>query len=212
VRKSVILLILILPLASGCATYLKSRANDFADCFTIGAGLNYGIGVHVQATNYVISSAGFWVRTDQNQIGYFGREPFYSAHQTAHICGGVPFTQIFTLMVLPSRDYKWYRCVAGLFCTDYMVEMERGVPVRREGILGINASEFGVSIYPTSDNPKPLTHKAPFIREKFFFEVEVVAGCVGFDAGFNPAEFVDFLLGWTTLDITGDDAEETPKR
>ena len=29
---------------------------------------------------------------------------------------------------------------------------------------------------------------------------------VGFDIGFNPVEFVDFLLGWTTLDITGDDS------
>ncbi len=47
----------------------------------------------------------------------------------------------------------------------------------------------------------------PFLREKFFVEVGATLGVVGFDIGFNPVEFVDFLLGWTTLDITGDDTE-----
>jgi hypothetical protein len=29
---------------------------------------------------------------------------------------------------------------------------------------------------------------------------------VGFDLGFNPAEFADFLLGWFGADISGDDS------
>jgi hypothetical protein len=32
---------------------------------------------------------------------------------------------------------------------------------------------------------------------------EIVAG--GLRVGFNPGELVDFLLGWTTLDIYNDD-------
>lgn len=30
------------------------------------------------------------------------------------------------------------------------------------------------------------------------------------DLGFNPVEVADFLLGWTTLDITGDDTPRPP--
>ena len=38
------------------------------------------------------------------------------------------------------------------------------------------------------------------------FDVEVnAAAIVGFDLGFSPGEFVDFLLGWFGLDIAGDD-------
>ena len=46
---------------------------------------------------------------------------------------------------------------------------------------------------------------APYMREKFFIEVGVTLIAGSFDIGFNPLEFLDFLLGWTTLDMTGDD-------
>ncbi len=37
-------------------------------------------------------------------------------------------------------------------------------------------------------------------------QIEVVAGALGgLRAGFHPGELIDFLLGWTTLDIYNDD-------
>lgn len=40
----------------------------------------------------------------------------------------------------------------------------------------------------------------------YFTQLEVAAGVgVTFKLGFNPGELLDFLLGWTTIDMYGDD-------
>jgi hypothetical protein len=47
----------------------------------------------------------------------------------------------------------------------------------------------------------------------YFTQVEAVVGLgVGFRLGFNPGELLDFLLGWTTLDIFRDDLGKTSTR
>jgi hypothetical protein len=48
----------------------------------------------------------------------------------------------------------------------------------------------------------------------YYTQIEVAAAVgVGFRLGFNPGELLDFVLGWTTLDIYGDDIslQEEPK-
>ncbi len=47
----------------------------------------------------------------------------------------------------------------------------------------------------------------------YYTQLEVAAGAllVGARVGFNPGELLDFLLGWTTLDIYGDDVREQPE-
>lgn len=45
----------------------------------------------------------------------------------------------------------------------------------------------------------------PTSRAWDLFEADVMFVCVGVRVGVRPAEFVDFLLGFTTLDIMGDD-------
>lgn len=41
-----------------------------------------------------------------------------------------------------------------------------------------------------------------------WFQIEAALGIVvGVRAGFNPAEMLDFVLGWTTVDICHDDLE-----
>ena len=46
------------------------------------------------------------------------------------------------------------------------------------------------------------------LKPHYFFQIEGVIGLGGtIRLGFNPAELVDFLLGWTTVDIFGDDIE-----
>jgi len=75
-------------------------------------------------------------------------------------------------------------------------------------VLGININEFmdvtGMLGFDFTI-PMRIEPPTPFLREKFFIEFGAALFYVNFDAGFNPVEFVDFLLGWTTLDITGDD-------
>jgi hypothetical protein len=57
----------------------------------------------------------------------------------------------------------------------------------------------------------------PFVsgadRPEYFTQIEVAAGigCT-LRLGFNVGELLDFLLGWTTLDIYGDDLEARKER
>lgn len=88
------------------------------------------------------------------------------------------------------------------------------------GVLG-NASElskarkkyheawclFGIAL-PASWECNP-----PIYGPAYFTQVEVVAGLGGtVKLGVNPGELLDFLLGWTTLDIFSDDLERTKRQ
>lgn len=68
----------------------------------------------------------------------------------------------------------------------------------RVAFLGINVTEF-------KDPCNAWLYDTSFIRGEFFIELGLRLFLVGADIGFNPVEFADFVLGWTTLDITGDD-------
>ena len=167
-------------LTTGCAdfkTYIKDRGNDLADCFTARAGIAYGLGVRTQVTNYVRVSAGIGSYSGK-WVGYFGRNRVdESPLEQAWI--GLPFSVLY------------------LFSTEFRVG--RSKDDWTASLLGVHVEEF------RRPNPQ-WSPGVPLVREKFFIEVGATLGAVGFDLGFNPVEFVDFLLGWTTLDITGDDA------
>jgi hypothetical protein len=46
----------------------------------------------------------------------------------------------------------------------------------------------------------------------YYTDVSVSAAAfLGFTIGFNPGEVIDFILGWTTIDIYGDDLEAKKK-
>ena len=173
--------------ASGCAqfkTYMESRGNDLADCFTVRAGKGYGLAMRTQVTDYVRASAGISVHRD-NWIGYLGREPVNAP--TDQIWIGLPFSALVlsTEIRLGPTAYDLY-----------------------PSMLGINVAEIRRD--PDSHYPRPdWSPQAPLIREKFFIEVGATLGAIGFDVGFNPVELVDFLLGLFGIDITRDDTEIT---
>jgi hypothetical protein len=172
---------------SGCAqfkTYMESRGNDLADCFTVRAGKGYGLAVRTQVTDYVRASAGISVHRD-NWIGYLGREPVDAP--TDQIWVGLPFSALVL-----STEMRLGPTLYDLF----------------PSLLGFNVAEFWRN--PDSHYPRPdWSPQAPLIREKFFIEVGATLGAIGFDVGFNPVELVDFLLGLFGIDITRDDTEIT---
>ena len=54
--------------------------------------------------------------------------------------------------------------------------------------------------------------RGPWIHP-YFTDLEVAAGFIAtFRVGANPGELIDFLLGWTTLDIFSDDLEARNKK
>jgi hypothetical protein len=192
---------------------MRDRGNDLADCFTVRGGIEYGIGARAQVTNYVSASIGG--ASEKVEAGYFGRNPV-KAEWGGWL--GFPFTQLVGLQcgialavdgwvdVPPNATGGLVLAFASLFCTDARNYQDKSLPM---GLcaLGVNVAEFcSVHSLGLGHMEQRMEPPAPFLREKFFLEVGACIGLVGFDLGFNPVEFVDFLLGWTTLDITGDDA------
>jgi hypothetical protein len=199
----------LLLLGSGCAdfkTYMRDRGNDLADCFTVRYGMACGIGARVQVTSYTGASVGFLYA--ENKKGWYGREPFsqYSTLYERDMWVGMPFIQLISwIPFVSNNDSTPMKRIAGFTClllgTD--IRRSRGSLPEAVNVLGINFGDAFIS-----EGVKHGSHKdsTPLLRRNFFIEVSIPLLYVGFDFGFNPVEFVDFLLGWTTLDITGDDA------
>ena len=209
----------IVVLGPGCAdfkSYMRDRGNDFADCFTLRAGWEYGLAVRTQASDYIVVSAG--ASYTSRKAGYFGRTPVevWSCWRI-----GVPVFQIllpFALVACPlagltgaflpeKADMEWYEPFEFLLIplvSDLMVDVRR-CPNQRSSIVGLNVGAIGLAETAEEGMLIHWKKEQPCIRKRFFIEFGATLGVVGFDFGFNPVEFMDFLLGWTTLDITGDD-------
>jgi hypothetical protein len=92
--------------------------------------------------------------------------------------------------------------VLGPFDEDWMCYLEK---VERRG-------ERDKSYEASSQIPCVTTHVAGS-QAHYCTQIEVVAGLGGtLRLGFNPGELLDFLLGWTTLDLYGDDLEARRER
>ncbi len=197
----ILVVLLLLAIGAGCAdfkTYMRDRGNDLADCFTARAGVAFGAGARAQFTNYLsVSVGGSW---EMRKVGYYGRTPV----DTKGMWLGIPCLQILSPRVFfADVDSDPMQAILGLFlvATDLRGYEEEPLP----GGLWL----FGFLRWGSSDEGEPST---PFLRKEFFIEAGATLGVVGFDFGFNPVEFIDFLLGWTTLDITGDDAVPEAKQ
>ncbi len=189
--------------ATGCAefkTYMRDRGNDLADCFTVRAGIAYGLGVRTQVTTGLGVSVG--ASLNEKKWGYFGR----SHVDVKGYWVGLPVVQPTGLVGAIEEAFEEVPVVPPwvvvrsifitLIVTDVSFYEDSGLPWSTK-VLGIS--------FTSGQRMEPPT---PFLREKFFIEVGATLGAVGFDVGFNPVEFVDFLLGWFTIDITGDDAQQ----
>ncbi len=181
--------LLVAAITSGCAdfkTYMKDRSNDLADCFTVRVGRAYGLGIRGQVTNYVSVSGGASFR--ESKEGYFGRAKI----QVSGNWSGIPVNQLMLMF-------------GYLVFVDVRLWDNARLP-QGASLFGVNISEFVDEVgIPYAERMRPST---PFLREKFFLEIGATLGIVGFDLGFNPVEFADFLLGWFNVDITGDDTKE----
>jgi hypothetical protein len=85
------------------------------------------------------------------------------------------------------------------FSNDGPSAVERGKDYRARGY-------FGPCGWWESDKPSEL-------RAHYYTQLEAVAAIVpGLRVGFNPAELLDFLLGWTSLDLFKDDVGSRPAK
>jgi len=190
---SVLCTFIFLAAATGCAApgYWADRKRDAADIFTLTVGEGGGAKVR----------AGFL------DVGLFYNSDFWGLR------GGTTFS-------VPS-DWRWRS----------LVDMVSPIPVpfitARVGhcspwVLSSSGESF---VLRTDTGAKGKRHKEyeagmlyiPFLslsdKAYYYTQLEVAAGLwYTVRLGLNPGELLDFLLGWTTIDIFGDDVGVLPTR
>ncbi|MCU0722311.1 MAG: hypothetical protein MUC63_01610 [Planctomycetes bacterium] len=198
-RANLVLSALLLALAGaapGCS-YLEARGKDFADCWRLTVGLGIGASASVEV-GPIGWGVGYW---EGYAVGVWGRQsPFAGAHQ--HL--GIPFplgliAGPLAMAILPGGEGS------DAFATMLFVatEIENVAPSGGEESEQWKRGQF--------------LHANAFLDSERdgwadYFWIEAGARClVGVHAGFNPAEFLDFLLGWVGIDLCGDDEKPPPE-
>ena len=165
----------------GCAGpgYWSDRGNDALDILTLTVGAGAGAGARVGPLH-----AGLGLYCDM--VGMRGSTVDYWPLITRHT-GGVTFEA--TLYAFDEFDTEELNGP-----TD---DRNKNVkPVSCPLVSYVTSRRIGTG-ENASVQPPPYS---------YYTQIEVFAGAIpGLRAGFNPGELVDFLLGWTTLDIYNDD-------
>jgi len=201
-------------LAAGCprpAAYWRSRWLDFADCFTVEAGVGLGIDVEAHVTDYVATGLGVSASWKWGAIG---------RHSINHARGDgkdfhAGFPALPTYLVLGENlikddrrlrdylpgylyfDYSW-RNVDPSWPIFYKAPKYLGPQRETASLLFLNALAL-----------RREDVRSPKGGRLDPFEIDLGATLipVSIRLGLNPAQFLDFLLGWTMLDIGGDDGK-----
>jgi hypothetical protein len=168
---------------TGCASsgYLIDRGRDAADIFTVAFGVGAGAKARVGPI-----TAGMFVNSDV--AGLRGGEAFALTEDFAR-------TPYEATVILPVPPIFWEDYVP-LFVTDeFRASAQQG---------SRHKSYHGTSYVPLVawvDDPSNAS-----TRWAYNTQIEV-AGGLGLTVrlGFNPLELLDFIIGWTTLDILDDD-------
>lgn len=193
---------LILVTAAGCSTnYWNNRGNDAADIMTFTIGWGFGGAARVGPLHAGLCAYGEWVGLRGGHCGDMGE--IYvkeNAEKARNIYGKVP------------AAFSYYPAFSGEYTFGTYDNFEMGrIPAKN---------------YRTGDNPEFVNYGYPLITGAncpwdpeaptvlpYYTQIEATgAGLFGVRVGFNIGEFADFLLGFTTLDIYGDDEfyAETP--
>lgn len=182
--------VVILANATGCMSpYMVNRGRDAIDIFTVTVG--YG--------------AGAKARLGPVQAGLFFATDMYGLRSGELLKGG---------------DAS--HGANGLDVDSFLIPMRQDDP-------GFPIGKFGTDIYRDRSLPEDeargfaaATSRIPFLSlpcrfeetvpvrpqsaAKYLTQIEVAGGLLGtLRLGFNPGELLDFVLGWTTLDIFKDD-------
>lgn len=171
---------------SGCASsgYLKDRMRDGADIFTATAGKGIGAETRIGPVH-----AGF--------LGVGDR---------AGLRGGqfLPLRSSAGPSFIDSGAYGGEYCI-GVFGYEYFGTMS-GTEARAR------RKEFK-TMFCVIPKDQPLKSGKPVLNPSYWTQIEVVAGVgISLRLGFNPGELLDFLLGFATIDIYGDDINRTKER
>ena len=179
---------------AGCATgYMADRGRDAADIFTVGVGYGLGTKVRVGPVQlgllYEISSAslrgGELSADNQETVG----------PETGDALRLILGTESLFKCRLPRNK--------NFLATNLNVLPEESDTLFL--IPFIYAAKPLQILSRTATRSSPKDQPPPYY---YYSQIEFVASLYrSIRIGFNPGELLDFLLGWTTLDIYSDDVE-----
>jgi hypothetical protein len=178
---------LLSALCSGCATtgYMGDRMRDAGDIFTATVGVGGGAKARVGPV-----TAGLFLNSDK--AGLRGGEVFSSTDEFQR-------TPRESTSLIPIIHY----CVL-LFVNDDF----RATPEHDARHKSYQAISF-IPLVSWVVEPK----LDPRAKWPYYTQIEAAAGLGGtIRLGFNPGELVDFILGWTTIDIFNDDLKKPARR
>ncbi len=181
-----ILCTLVLICSSGCATrgYLRDRAYDDADIFTIYAG--YGGGAKTRIGPF---QAGLLMDVGRGGLrggDILGVSDFwYKGSDTTS-----KMDLLFGVVGIEAFDARPIPAARGKCFASKQIIISEPINFRDDPKKAAGAKKMGW-VY----NPLP-----------YYTQIDVVAGLgLNLRIGFNPGELIDFILGWTTLDLYNDD-------
>jgi hypothetical protein len=183
--RNLVLGSLIGVLSSGCATshYFSDRGRDALDVLTLQVGGGYGAKVRV---------GPFQIGWMEDMIGLAG------------LRGGTFFNVSDCINYGKDGHHSQYadtqRIVNGTESFDFS-RIGRG----KTFVAGTEVNGLTTPFFHRVDN----RYKAPH----YYTQIELVFGAgLTFRQGINLGELLDFVLGWTSLDIYRDDMSATPRK
>ena len=175
-------------LCSGCAStgYMGNRMRDAGDIFTASVGFGAGAKARVGPVQ-----VGLMANIDMLGLrgGRCGDIVWYETPTRETIA---PYP--YKMRKFPEKEYPW-AYPRFVFGNDrYHVGDDRSMIALRG---------------KTYEAVSPIPFLALAGQPEYYTQIEVVVGVLGsLRLGFNPGELLDFVLGWTTLDIFNDDLKK----
>ena len=173
---------------TGCATpYMIDRRRDAADIFSFTLG----------------EGAGAKMRVGPVAVGLLANQDTIGFRNGCEVIMSPP-----SRWDVPTYDFKMLDVTFTLLGGEKADFTHGNCDDRFKSYSAITVC--GISVIEPKWNDDPLVNrKAPWqSRISYYTQVEVVGGLVGTcRLGFNPGELLDFILGWTTIDIFNDDLE-----
>jgi len=193
-KRSIQIAFLALVVASltGCTStkgYFLDRRRDAGDIFTANVGTGYGAKARVG-----FLQTGLLSNTDVAGLragSLFG--PSGSSEFELGPIGLITVPIIYFMPAFGATGTKTYR--------NYNTGRDQFTVGGTSQARGKEIDSWSSTLIVTHDSLPHLT------------QIEVVVGvCGSIRLGFNPGELLDFILGWTTIDIYGDDLEARKRR
>jgi hypothetical protein len=196
VLSKITIILIVAVLFTGCSNvnnYLINRGNDFIDCFNIAVGTGPIVGVHFQCTDLISGGVG---------ISYCGQ---YYGFQ------GRNFVQ-WSDMQVEAILLNFYDMGHTTAVGDYRPDaFKDGQSYSTVGMICINFLRYDKYLKMPDNTIERFGMFEGPLYTSFNFEIGV-GFLFGIKVGFSLGQFADFILGFTTLDIAGDDAAIIEKK